>query len=51
MDKRQFLKISSGVSIGLLFPNSILAGEPKSILKSDMRWQPYAINVVIMITK
>jgi membrane dipeptidase len=47
MNKRQFLKISAGVSIGVLLPNSALASEQVHLLKKEMHWQPYNKSVVI----
>lgn len=47
MDKRQFLKLSTGFSIGVLLPNSVLAGGQSTLLKSDMHWQPYAKSIII----
>lgn len=47
MDKRQFLKLSSGLSIAVLLPSSASAAEQLARLKSDMYWQPYAKSLVI----
>ncbi|MGB2742605.1 MAG: membrane dipeptidase [Cognaticolwellia sp.] len=47
MDKRQFLKLSTGFSIGVLLPNSVLAVGQSTLLKSDMHWQPYAKSIII----
>lgn len=47
MNKRQFLKISASVSVGILLPNRILALEQIQLLKKEMHWQPYSKSVVI----
>lgn len=47
MNKRQFLKLSAGISIGYLLPNSVFSSEPYNILKSDMSWQPYFKSLII----
>jgi membrane dipeptidase len=47
MDKRQFLKLSTGVSLGFILPNGVNAANTLQVLKSDMRWPPYSNSVVI----
>lgn len=47
MDKRQFLKLSTGVSLGFILPNGVNAANTLPVLKSDMRWLPYSNSVVI----
>lgn len=47
MDKRQFLKLSTGVSLGFILPNGVNAANTLPVLKSDMRWPPYSNSVVI----
>ena len=47
MDKRQFLKISGGISIGILLPSSVVASGIPHLLKSDKHWQPYKKSIVI----
>jgi membrane dipeptidase len=47
MNKRQFLKISAGVSVGILLPSRVLASEQIQLLKKEMQWQPYNKSVII----
>ncbi len=47
MDKRQFLKLSTGVSLGFMLPNGVNAANTLQVLKSDMRWPSYSNSVVI----
>lgn len=47
MDKRQFLKLSTGVSLGFMLPNGVSAANTLQVLKSDMRWPSYSNSVVI----
>ena len=47
MDKRQFLKLSTGVSLGFILPNGVNAANTLQVLKSDMRWPSYSNSVVI----
>lgn len=47
MDKRQFLKLSTGVSLGFMLPNGVNAANTLPVLKSDMRWPSYSNSVVI----
>jgi membrane dipeptidase len=47
MDKRQFLKISAGVSIGVLLPIHTFSAERLVLSKKDMHWQPYPKSVII----
>lgn len=47
MDKRQFLKLSTGVSLGFILPNGVNAANDFKVLKSDMSWSPYSNSVVI----
>lgn len=46
-DKRKFLKIGTGISVGILLPTGVFASKPSQLLKSEMQWQPYRKSIVI----
>ena len=47
MNKRQFLRISTGVSLSVLLPSSVLASGLRHPFKNKIHWQPYANNIII----